>query len=35
MPFRVKRIQTTIDEYTHTSDDRVLAGEVAAGDHFA
>ena len=34
-PFRVKRIQTTIDEYTHTGDDRVLAGEVAAGDHFA
>ncbi len=34
-PFRVKRIQTTIDEYTHTRDDRVLAGEVAAGDHFA
>ena len=34
-PFRVKRIQTTIDEYTHTRDDRVLAGEVASGDHFA
>lgn len=33
-PFRVKRIQTTLDEYTHTRDDRVLGGEVAEGDHF-
>ncbi|RKX19731.1 MAG: restriction endonuclease subunit R [Candidatus Zixiibacteriota bacterium] len=27
-PFKVKQIQTTIDEYVHTSDDEVLEGEV-------
>ena len=27
-PFKVKRIQTTIDEYVYTSDDEVLEGEV-------
>ena len=27
-PFKVKRIQTTIDEYIYTSDDEVIEGEV-------
>ena len=26
-PFKVKRIQTTIDEYTYSEDDEVLSGE--------
>lgn len=30
-PFRVKRIQTTIDEYTYTSDDTVEQGEIEQG----
>lgn len=30
-PFKVKRIQTTIDEYIYTSDDEVLEGEVDEG----
>jgi len=30
-PFRVKRIQTTLDEYIYTSDDRIIEGEVEAG----
>jgi type I restriction enzyme R subunit len=30
-PFKVKRIQTTIDEYVYTSDDEVLEGEVEEG----
>jgi type I restriction enzyme R subunit len=30
-PFKVKRIQTTIDEYVYTSDDEVLDGEVEEG----
>lgn len=30
-PFRVKRIQTTIDEYIYTSDDSVIEGEVEQG----
>jgi type I restriction enzyme R subunit len=30
-PFKVKRIQTTIDEYIYTSDDEVLEGEVEEG----
>ena len=30
-PFKVKRIQTTIDEYVYTSDDEVLEGEVDEG----
>lgn len=30
-PFKVKRIQTTIDEYTYTSDDEVIEGEVNEG----
>jgi len=30
-PFKVKRIQTTIDDYTYTSDDEVLEGEIEEG----
>ena len=30
-PFKVKRIQTTIDEYVYTSDDEVIEGDVDEG----
>ncbi len=30
-PFKVKRIQTTLDEYIYTSDDHVIEGEVEEG----
>ncbi|MEI6296402.1 MAG: DEAD/DEAH box helicase family protein [bacterium] len=30
-PFRVKRIQTTLDEYVYTSDDQIIEGEVEEG----
>lgn len=30
-PFKVKRIQTTLDEYVYTSDDEVVEGEIEAG----
>ena len=30
-PFKVKRIQTTIDEYNYTPDDEVIEGEVVEG----
>lgn len=30
-PFKVKRIQTTMDEYVYTADDEVLEGEVEEG----
>lgn len=30
-PFKVKRIQTTMDEYVYTSDDEVVEGEVEEG----
>lgn len=30
-PFKVKRIQTTLDEYTYTNDDTVIEGEVEEG----
>lgn len=30
-PFKVKRIQTTIDDYIYTSDDTVIEGEVELG----
>lgn len=30
-PFRVKQVSTTIDEFTYTSDDTVLEGEVEGG----
>lgn len=30
-PFKVKRIQTTIDEYVYTNDDEIIEGEVEEG----
>jgi type I restriction enzyme R subunit len=30
-PFKVKRIQTTIDEYVYTADDEIIEGEVREG----
>jgi len=30
-PFKVKRVQTTLDEYVYTSDDEVVEGEVEEG----
>ena len=30
-PFKVKRIQTTLDDYIYTSDDQVIEGEVDFG----
>lgn len=30
-PFKVKRIQTTLDEYVYTNDDEVIEGEVEEG----
>ena len=30
-PFKVKRIQTTLDDYMYTSDDRVIEGEIEQG----
>lgn len=30
-PFKVKRIQTTLDEYVYTSDDTVVEGEIEEG----
>lgn len=33
-PFKVKRIQTTMDEYVYTSDDFVIEGEVEAGKRY-
>lgn len=30
-PFKVKRVQTTIDEYIYTSDDEIVEGEVEEG----
>lgn len=30
-PFKVKKIQTTLDEYVYTSDDQIIEGEVEEG----
>lgn len=30
-PFKVKRIQTTLDDYVYTSDDKIIEGEVEVG----
>ena len=30
-PFKVKRIQTTLDDYVYTSDDQIIEGEVEEG----
>ncbi len=33
-PFKVKRIQTTLDDYVYTSDDSVVEGEVVEGKKY-
>ena len=33
-PFRVQQIQTTLDDYVYTSDDRVMEGEVEEGKRY-
>ncbi len=33
-PFKVKQIQTTLDEYVYTADDTVVEGEVEAGKRY-
>lgn len=33
-PFKVREYQTTMDDYTYTSDDTVVEGEVEAGTYF-
>jgi type I restriction enzyme, R subunit len=33
-PFKVKQIQTTLDEYVYTSDDTIVEGEIEVGDRF-
>ncbi|TAJ94112.1 MAG: DEAD/DEAH box helicase [Gammaproteobacteria bacterium] len=33
-PFRVKQIQTTLDEYVYTPDDTVIEGEIEAGKRY-
>jgi len=33
-PFRVKQIQTTLDEYIYTPDDKVVEGEVETGKRY-
>jgi type I restriction enzyme, R subunit len=33
-PFKVRRIQTTIDEYTYTSDDEIIEGEIEEGKRY-
>lgn len=33
-PFRVKQVQTTLDEYVYTADDRVVEGEVEYGKRY-
>ena len=33
-PFKVKQIQTTLDEYVYTPDDEVVDGEVHAGRRY-
>lgn len=33
-PFKVRRIQTTLDEYTYTSDDEIIEGEIEEGKRY-
>ena len=33
-PFKVKRIQTTLDEYIYTSDDQLIEGEIEEGKEY-
>lgn len=34
-PFKVRRIQTTLDEYIYTSDDQIIEGEIEEGKTYA
>jgi type I restriction enzyme R subunit len=33
-PFKVKRVKTTLDDYTYTSDDEVVEGEIEEGKRY-
>ena len=33
-PFRVKQIQTTLDDYVYTPDDEVIEGEIVEGKRY-
>ena len=33
-PFKVRRLQSTLDEYTYTSDDTIIEGEVETGKRY-
>ena len=33
-PFKVKRIQTTLDDYIYTSDDQIIEGEIEEGRNY-
>jgi type I restriction enzyme, R subunit len=33
-PFKIKRIQTTLDDYTYISDDKIIEGEVKEGKNY-
>lgn len=33
-PFKVKRIKTTLDDYTYTSDDTIIEGEIEEGKRY-
>ncbi len=33
-PFKVKRVQTTLDDYIYTSDDQIIEGEVEEGKRY-
>jgi type I restriction enzyme R subunit len=33
-PFKVKRIKTTLDDYTYTSDDQIIEGEIEEGRNY-
>ncbi|MFM9962468.1 MAG: EcoAI/FtnUII family type I restriction enzme subunit R [Planctomycetaceae bacterium] len=33
-PFKVKQIQTTLDEYVYTSDDKLIEGEIETGKRY-
>lgn len=33
-PFKVKRIQTTLDDYIYTSDDQIIEGEIEEGKNY-
>jgi type I restriction enzyme R subunit len=35
MPFKVRQIATTVDDYVYTSDDDVLEGEIEQGRRYA